>query len=143
MALASIAIRTTNVTINQAPWQLLCTAGAKCRILELSFVQTTATSGAYSFGRPAAAAVTPGTTLTFQRDDSADPACVTTVSSTYGTSPTPPTVPHRRVFTAATIGVGIIFAFPRGITIPTSGAFTMNNVTGTTAVVDANIVIDE
>jgi len=142
MALASISIRTTNVTINQAPWQLLCTAGAKCRILELSFTQAAATASSYAFGRPAAAAVTPGTTLTFQRDDSADPACVTTVSSTYATSPTNPTVPHRRYNTAATIGVGIIFAFPRGITVPLSGAFVMSNITAS-SVGDANIIIDE
>lgn len=142
MALASIAVRTTNTTINQAPLQLLCTAAVKARILETSVIQVTATASSYSFGRPAAAAVTPGTTLTFQRDDPADPACVTTVSTTYGTSPTNPTVPHRRWNSAATIGVGIIFSFPRGITIPLSGAWVVSNITAAVAL-DCNIIIDE
>jgi hypothetical protein len=142
MALASIAIRSTNVTINQAQWQILCTAGVKCRILEISYVGVTATAASVSWGRPAAAAVTPGTTLTFQRDDSADPACVTTISSTYATSPTNPTVPHRRWNGAATAGVGIVFTFPRGLIVPVSGAFTAANITAGVAA-DHSIAIDE
>lgn len=142
MSLASVAIRSSNVTINQAHWQLLCTAGVKCRILEISYVGGTATAVTVAWGRPAAAAVTPGTTLTFQRDDSADPACVTTISSTYGTSPTNPTVPHRRWNGAATIGVGIVFTFPRGIIIPVSGAFVASNITAG-VIADHNVSIDE
>lgn len=142
MSIASIAVRSSNVTINQAQWQLLATAGVKCRILEISYVGATATAASVAWGRPAAAAVTPGTTLTFQRDDSADPACVTTISTTYGTSPTNPTVPHRRWNGAATIGVGIVFTFPRGIIIPVSGVFTCANITAGVAA-DHNVVIDE
>jgi len=142
MAIASIAIRSSVVTINQAQWQLLAAAAVKCRILELSVVTSSATAQSLSWGRPAANAVTPATTLTFQRDDSADPACVTTVSSTYGTSPTNPSVPHRRWNGAATIGVGVVFTFPRGIVIPVSGTFTCANIT-TGIASDHNIVIDE
>jgi len=142
MSIASVAVRSSNVTINAAQWQVLCTAGVKCRILEISYVGATATAASVSWGRPAVAAVTPGTTLTFQRDDSADPACVTTLSSTYGTSPTNPTVPHRRWNGAATIGVGIVFTFPRGIIIPVSGAFVCSNITAG-VVADHSVVIDE
>jgi hypothetical protein len=142
MSIASIAVRSSNVTINQAQWQVLCTAGVKARLLELSYVGGTATAASVGWGRPAAAAVTPGTTSTFQRDDSADPACVTTISLTYGTSPTNPTNYHRRWNGAATIGVGIVFTFPRGIIIPVSGAFTCANVTAG-VVADHNVVIDE
>jgi hypothetical protein len=142
MSIASIAVRSSNVTINQAQWQLLCTAGVKCRILEVSYIGATATAASVGWGRPAANAVTPGTTSTFQRDDSADPACVTTVSLTYGTSPTNPTNFHRRWNGAATIGVGIVYTFPRGIIIPVSGTFTCANVTAG-VVADHNLVIDE
>ena len=142
MSIASVAVRSSNVTINAAQWQLLCTAGVKCRILELSYVGVTATAASVAWGRPAAAAVTPGTISTFQRDDSADPACVTTVSLTYGTSPTNPTTPHRRWNGAATVGVGIVFTFPRGIIIPVSGAFTAANITAGVAA-DHSLVIDE
>ena len=142
MALASISIRSTNVTINAAQWQVLCTAGVKCRILEISYVGATATAASLSWGRPAAAAVTPGTILTFVRDDSADPVCVTTIASTYGTSPTNPTVQMRRWNGAATVGVGIVFTFPRGIIVPVSGAFSAANITAG-VVADHNIAIDE
>jgi len=142
MSIASISIRSSNVTINQAQYQLLTTAGVKARLLEVSYIGGTATAASLSWGRPAAAAVTPGTTLTFQRDDSADPACVTTVSATYGTSPTNPTVPHRRWNGAATVGVGIVFTFPRGIIVPVSGAFVCSNITAG-VVADHNLVIDE
>lgn len=142
MSLASLALRTSNITINQAPFQLLTTAAVKCRLLELSIVSAAATAASYSFGRPAAAAVTPGTTSTFQRDDSADPACVTTASLTYATSPTNPTVPMRRWNSAATIGVGIVWTFPRGVVVPVSGALTLANITASAAL-DVSLAIDE
>lgn len=67
---------------------------------------------------------------------------MTTLSSTYATSPTPPTVPHRRWNGAATIGVGIVFTFPRGVIIPVNGAFTANNFTAG-VIADHNVVVDE
>lgn len=142
MSLASLALRTSNITINQAPFQLLTAASVKCRLLELSVIQVTGTASSYAFGRPAAAAVTPGTTSTFQRDDSADPACVTTVSLTYATSPTNPTNAHRRWNSAATVGVGIVWTFPRGIVVPVSGALVLSNITASVAL-DVNLSIDE
>lgn len=142
MSIASLALRTSNVTISNANHQLLCTAGVKARLLEHSIFQVTGTAGSYGFGRPAAAAVTPGTTSTFQRDDSADPACVTTVSLTWGTSPTAPTNYHRRWNGAATIGVGVIFTFPRGVIVPVSGAWVCFNITAAVAL-DTCLVIDE
>lgn len=142
MSLASLALRTSNVTISNANHQLLCTAAAKARILEHSIFQVTGTAGSYGFGRPAVAAVTPGTTSTFQRDDPADPACVTTVSLTYGTSPTAPANYYRRWNGAATIGVGVIWTFPRGVIIAVSAAWVCFNITAAVAL-DVNLAIDE
>jgi len=142
MALASVAQRTTNVTIANASCQLYTTAAVKCRVLETSWVGATATATSLGFGRPAALAVTPATLVLLQRDDSADPACVTNLALTWGTSPTAPTVYHRRWNGAATIGVGIIFTFPRGITIPVSGAVVWFNITAS-VVGDVNFACDE
>jgi hypothetical protein len=142
MSLASIAVRTTNVTINNAAVQFYTTASVKARVLELSLVQVTGTASSYGFGRPAALAITPGTTALFQRDDSADPACVTNSALTWGTSPTAPTVYHRRWNSAATIGVGIVWTFPRGVIVPVSGAVVVFNITATVAL-DVNCAIDE
>lgn len=142
MTVASLGLRTSNITINQAPCQLLTTAAVKCKILEVSIVSSAATAASYGFGRPAAAAVTPGTTSTFQRDDSADPACVTTISLTYATSPTNPTNMHRRWNSAATIGVGTVWSFPQMMTVPVSGAVTICNITASAAL-DVTWIIDE
>lgn len=142
MSLASIAVRTSNVTISNANQEIRTTAAVKARILEISVVQVTGTAQSQGFGRPAAQGVTPGTTSTFQRDDSADPACVTTTNLTWATSPTAPTNYHRRWNSAATIGVGIVLTFPRGLVIPVSASFVSFNIT-TAVAMDINIAIDE
>lgn len=142
MALASVAIRTTNLTITQASAEIRTTAAVKARLLEISVVQATATAQSLGFGRPAAIGVTPGTISTFQRDDSADPACVTTQNASWATSPTAPTVYHRRWNSAATIGVGIVMTFPRGIIIPVSASFVVFNIT-TAVACDLSMAIDE
>lgn len=142
MSLASIAVRTSNVTISNANQEVRTTAGVKARLLELSLIQVTGTAQSQGLGRPAAQGVTPATTSTFQRDDSGDPACVTTTNLTWGTSPTAPTNYHRRWNSAATIGVGMIFTAPRGVIIPVSASFVTFNITAAVAM-DVNMAIDE
>lgn len=142
MSLASVAIRSSNLTITQASIELRTTAGVKARVLECGIVQATGTAQSLGLGRPNALGVTPGTTSTFQRDDSADPACVTTVAASWGTSPTAPTTYHRRWNSAATIGVGVIWTFPAGIVVPVSGALVVFNIT-TALASDIHFAIDE
>ena len=142
MSLASLGLRTSNLTITQASAELRTTAGVKCRVLELSLIQVTGTAQSLGLGRPGAQGVTPGTTSTFQRDDSADPACVTTISLTFGTSPTAPTTYLRRWNSAATIGVGIVWTFPRGVIVPVSASLVVFNVT-TALACDLNVAVDE
>lgn len=142
MSLASVSVRTTNVTINNAAVELRTTASVKCRLLELSLCSAAATAASYGVGRPAAQSVTPGTIVTFQRDDSADPACVTTVDTTWATSPTAPTAYHRRWNSAATIGVGVVWTFPRGLIVPVSASLVVFNITASAAL-DVSMAIDE
>lgn len=142
MSLASIALRTSNTTINNANVELRTTAGVVARVLEFSLIQLTGTASSYGLGRPAAQGITPGTTSTFQRDNSGDPACVTTASLTWGTSPTAPSNYHRRTNTAATVGVGIVWSFPAGLVVPVSASLVCFNITATVAL-DVNFAIDE
>lgn len=142
MSLASLALRTVDVTINQAALELRTTAGVIARVLECSLVQVTGTASSYGLGRPAAQGGTPATTSTFQRDNPADPACVTTNSLSWTTSPTSPTNFMRRWNSAATIGVGMIWTFPRGLTVPVSASLVVFNITATVAL-DCNMAIDE
>jgi hypothetical protein len=70
------------------------------------------------------------------------PACVTTTNLTWGTSPTAPANYLRRWNSAATVGVGIVWTFPRGVIIPVSASFVTFNITAAVAM-DVNIAIDE
>lgn len=142
MALASLAVRTSNITIANANVELRTTAGVRARVLEFSLIQVTATASSYGFGRPAAQGVTPGTISTFQRDEPGDPACVTTLNLTWGTSPTAPANYHRRTNTAATVGVGIVWSFPAGLVVPVSASLVCFNITAAVAL-DVNMAIDE
>lgn len=142
MALSSIGVRTSNLTITQASAQIYTTAAVACNILEISLMQLTSTAQSLGFGRPQALAVTPGTLATLQRDNTGFPVCVTQVSLTYGTSPTAPLVFNRRWNSAATIGVGMVWTFPRGFMIPVSAGAVLWNIT-TALAVDLNFSADE
>jgi hypothetical protein len=142
MASASLALRTTNFPINQANVEIRTASGAVARVLEAALFQATGTASSYGLGRPAAQGVTPGAPSTFQRDNPTLPACVTTASLSWGTSPTAPSPYHRRWNTAGTVGVGVIWTFPRGLVIPVSASLVVFNITAGVAL-DVNFAIDE
>jgi hypothetical protein len=141
MAIASLAQRTTNLTINQACVEWRSAASVRPKVLEISIIQSLGTAASYGFGRPAVIGVTPVNVL-FQRDDPGDAAATTNGSLSWGTSPTAPAIYHRRWNSAATIGVGVVWTFPRGLVIPMSSAFVIFNITATVAA-DVNCVVDE
>lgn len=142
MAIGSIGIRTTNFTITQASLEVRTTAAVRATILELSIIQATGTAQSLGFGRPQALGITPGGTSTPIRDEPGAPPCVTTTALSWATSPTVPLVFARRWNSAATIGVGVIWTFPRGFVIPVSGAAVVWNITAAVAC-DINIALDE
>lgn len=142
MAIGSIGVRTSNLTITQASAEIRTTAAVRATILELSLIQVTGTAQSLGLGRPQAQGVTPGTISTPIRDEPGSPVCVTTMNLTWGTSPTVPLVFARRWNSAATIGVGIIWTFPRGFVIPVSASLVVWNIT-TALACDLNVVHDE
>lgn len=142
MAIGSIGVRTTNLTITQASLEVRTTAAVRASTLEMSIIQATATAQSLGLGRPQAIGVTPGGTSTPVRDEPGSPVCVTSTALSWGTSPTVPLVFTRRWNSAATIGVGIIWTFPRGFIIPVSSSIVVWNITAAVAS-DINLVIDE
>lgn len=142
MAIGSIGVRTTNLTITQACLEIRTTAAVRATILELSIVQATGTAQSLGFGRPQAIGVTPGGTSTPIRDEPGSPVCVTTTALSWGTSPTVPLVFARRWNSAATIGVGVIWTFPRGFVIPVSSSAVVWNITAAVAS-DICVALDE
>lgn len=141
MAISSLALRTTNLTIAQACVEYRTPATVRPKVLEIAIVQATATAQSLGLGRPQAIGVTPVPVL-FQRDEPNDPASVMNASLSWATSPTVPLIFHRRWNSAATIGVGIVWTFPRGLVIPISSALVVWNITAAVAN-DISCVLDE
>ena len=142
MAIGSIGVRTVNLTITQASAEIRTTAAVRATILEVSYIQATGTAQSVGLGRPQAQGATPGTISTFVRDEPGAPVCVTTMNLSWTTSPTVPLVFHRRWNSAATIGVGIIWTFPRGLVVPVSASLVVWNITAGIAS-DLNVALDE
>lgn len=139
--ITSLALRSTNLTITQASWELRTGAAIKPKVLELSMIQATATAQSLGIGRPQAQGVTP-VNVAFQNDDTADPTSTLNASLSWATSPTAPLQFIRRWNSAATIGVGIVWTFPRGLAVPVSSSLVAWNITAAVAV-DINCVCDE
>lgn len=110
-------------------------------MLEISIIQATGTAQSLGLGRPQAQGVTPVNVL-FQRDDPGDPASVVNASLSWATSPTVPLIFHRRWNSAATIGVGIVWTFPRGLIVAASASLVVWNIT-TALASDINCAIDD
>jgi hypothetical protein len=141
MAIYSLAQRTTNFTSTQASIEWRTPSTVRPKVLEISIIQVTGTAQSLGLGRPGAIGVTPVNVL-FQADDPGDPASTMNGSLSWGTSPTAPTIYHRRWNSAATIGVGIVWTFPRGLVIPISSSLIVSNIS-TAVACDINCVIDE
>lgn len=141
MAIYSLAQRTTNLTITQASVEWRTPATVRPKVLQIDITQVTGTAMSLGFGRPQAIGVTPVNVL-FQADDPGDPASVMNGSLSWATSPTVPLIFARRWNSAATIGVGITWTFPRGYVIPISSSAVVWNITAAVAY-DVVCVIDE
>lgn len=143
MAIYSLALRTSNVTIAQSAMSIISAAANKPKIMEVGLSQNTGTACTWGLGRPAAAGVTPTTPVTFlDEQDGGGPVALTTACLAWTTQPTVPTQFLRRVSTPATIGAGIIWTFPRGLTMPISQNIVIWNITASVAA-DVWAVIDE
>ncbi len=141
MSISSLGLRTTNLTITQACWELRTASTNRPKVLEISIIQVTGTAQSLGLGRPQAIGITPVNVL-FQADDPGDPASIQNASLSWGTSPTVPLIFHRRWNSAATIGVGIVWTFPRGLVVPISSSLVIWNIT-TALACDVNCALDE
>lgn len=141
MAISSIGLRTTNLTITQASMEIRTPSSKRPKLLELSIIQVTGTAQSLGLGRPQAIGVTPVNVL-FQLDDPGEAVSIMNASLSWATSPTVPLIFHRRWNSAATIGVGIVWTFPRGLVIPVSSSLVLWNIT-TAVACDVNAILDE
>ena len=142
MAISSLALRTTQFTTTTfANWECRTASTPRAKILELSFITATGTAQTIGLGRPQAIGSVP-VNVAFQADDPGDAASTVNGALSWTTSPTVPLIFHRRWNGAATIGVGIVWTFPRGLVIPVSSSVVLWNIT-TTVAADVNCAVDE
>lgn len=143
MAIYSIAQRGSSTTTAAAQWEVRSTATNKPKALEIGISQNAATASVFGLGRPAAIGITPTTPLTaLDEQDGNGPTGLTTCAIAWATPPTAPTNFFRRVSTAATIGDGVIWTFPRGLGLPVTGSIVIWNIT-TNSLADFWCVVDE
>lgn len=143
MALFALSQRTTQTVAANASWEVRSAAANKPRIMELWIAQVTATAGVYGIGRPAAIGITPTTPQTFvDEGDGNAPVAQTVAAVAWGTGPTVPANFNRRLPCAATIGVGCIATFPRGLGLPVSSSVVVW-IIATAPVCDVSAVVDE
>lgn len=130
MALTSLGVLTTGTASGAAAWEIRCGASARVRIMELGIFLNAATASIIGLGRPAAIGVTPTSPIDFPMEDPADIAVSGECQSAlaWGTSPTSPTIFYRRIAFPATVGVGVIWTWPKGLVIPASGSLVLWNL---------------
>jgi len=140
----SLGVRTSNVTIANACWEIRTgSTPGRAKVYEIGITLAAATASTFGLGRPQAIGITPTSAVNFQVEDPNDVLASGVVQSAlaWGTGPTVPSNYFRRVSFPATIGTGIIWTFPQGITIPVSSSLILWNISAT-GVSDMYAVVD-
>ena len=126
----------------------LRTGGARdVRVFEVGVFVGSAVAGTVGLGRPAAQGVTPtvltGPTAQANSHDSASLVGTTVIDGTWATAPTAPATYWRRAALPATIGAGVIWTFPLGITIPTSSSIVIHQISTAAVTYEVYFEFDE
>lgn len=140
----SLGVRTSSGTDAAAAWEIRTGATpGRTKIMEIGIFLAAATASVFGIGRPAAIGQTPTSPVDFLPEDPNDVIASGVVQSSlaWGTGPTVPTAFLRRISLPATIGTGVIFSWPQGLTIPVSSSIVLWNLS-TNAVVDAYAVVE-
>jgi hypothetical protein len=94
------------------------------RVFEVGVFIGSAVSGTVGIGRPATAGTSSASVGPVAQGfayDNQNLVGTTVLDTTWSAAPTAPAAPWRRAVLPGTIGAGVIWTFPSGIVIPTSG----------------------
>src|SRR3954468_24078639 len=130
MGIYSLAVRTSNITIATATLEIIGSANIGYRLLELGMTSSAATAVTFGYGPNNAIGNTPTSPVTVLSEDrGSTTAGNSNTALAWGTGPTVPTNFFRRVSLPATAGAGIIWTFPRGITVLKAASSVVWNIT--------------
>lgn len=141
----SLGVRTLDGTSGAPAWEIRTGATpGRAKLLEIGFFLVAATASQIGLARPVAIGVTPTAPVDFLPEDLNDIIASGVLQSALawaGSAPTAPAAFLRRISLPATIGTGIIWTFPKGITIPISDSLILWNI-GTNSLLDAYAVLE-
>lgn len=144
MAIYSQGSATTVGTVTAPSWDLKASSTNSPKVMEYGLNLGAATASTYGVGRPGNdGSVAQTSPVLLQAENPADPAAQTGTAVAWSTAPTVPTVFLRRCFLPGTIGAGIIWTFPRGLTIPVSKGLVNWNIAASSANTAFWIICDE
>lgn len=144
MAIYSQGTITTVGTTTAPSFDIKASATNSPKLMEYGINLGAATASTYGIGRPANdGSVAQTAPVLLQAENPSDPAAQTGTAVAWGTAPTVPAVYLRRCYLPATIGAGIIWTFPRGLTLPVSKGIVNWNIAASSAATAIWCICDE
>jgi hypothetical protein len=145
MSLYSIARPGTVTTSGATVADTVTGSGIRPRIMEIGIFLGAATASTFSIRRNTANG-TRTSPVAFEAEDPGDPALtgitLLDMAIAFSVDPTKATNNLRRIGLPATIGVGAVYTFPRGLVVAASGGLSITNEATNSAVTPVHIVAD-
>jgi hypothetical protein len=113
------------------------------RVFEIGVTAETAVAGTIGLVRATNAGTTPGGAVVPTADDPNAAATGVNLYTTYGTEPTQAAVYLRRFAASAAIGAGVVWTFPRGLVIGTTGGLLIRQLSTAAVTYSVYVNFDE
>lgn len=142
MAIYSLALASTVSGSGAPSWDCKAAAASNPRVMELGVSNGAATAMSYGWGR---SGNTPTqTSPILLQAEGLEAAALTGCAVAWSVAPSIPVQMLRRYYGPATIGAGIFFTFPRGISLAAAAASLVQwNLAASSAVIAVHVVADE
>lgn len=142
MAIYSLSLASTVGGSGAPSWDAKAAANSNPRVMELGVSNGAATAMTYGWGRSANTPTQSGPVLL--QAEGLEAAALTGCAVAWSVAPTIPTQFFRRYYGPATIGAGIFYTFPRGISLAAAGpSLTQWNLAASSVVIAVHVVADE
>jgi hypothetical protein len=142
MAIYSLGRNSTVTTSGNAAWDVVSGAGVRGRMMELGLFLGAATASTYGLNRPTAIG-TRTTPVALLAEDASDAASECDCAVAFSVQPTLAAQDFRLIGLPATIGVGVIWTFPKGLILEVSKGVALINRATNSASVNIYCVVDE
>lgn len=124
MAIYSLAQTSTSTTSGNAAADMACSTGVRPKLMEWGLFLGAATASTFSLRRTSALGTRTTPTALIAEQDPGDPALtginLVDMAVAFSGEPTEASTKLRSIGLPATIGTGVIWTFPRGLTVANS-----------------------